>query len=71
MPNWLDLCLNFYVLFSPFIPLIQMVSCGQGGILAMFPYGGVRAMFMSLKFHLKAIFLGLKFANLKFPFFGG
>ena len=36
----------------------------------MFAYGGVRAMFLGLKFHLKAIFLGLKFANMNFPFFG-
>ena len=28
----------------------------QGGVLAMFAYGGVRAMFLGLKFHLKAIF---------------
>ena len=37
----------------------------------MFAYGGVRAMFLGLKFHLKAIFLGLKFANMNFPFLGG
>ena len=29
---------------------------------------GVRAMFLGLKFHLKAIFLGLKLANMNFPF---
>ena len=28
-------------------------------------------MFLGLKFYLKAIFLGLKFANMNFPFFGG
>ena len=38
------------------------------GVLAMFAYRGVHAMFLGLKFHLKAIFLGLK---LNFPFFGG
>ena len=37
----------------------------------MFAYGGVRAMFLGLKFHLKTIFLGLKFANLNFSFLGG
>ena len=37
----------------------------------MFACGGVRAMFLGLKFHLKAIFVGLKFANMNFPFFGG
>ena len=41
-----------------------------GGVLAMFAYGGVRAMFLGLKFHLKAIFLGLKFSNMNVPFFG-
>ena len=41
------------------------------GVLAMFAYGGVRVMFLGLKFHLKAIFLGPKFANMNFPFFGG
>ena len=29
------------------------------------------AMFLGLKFHFKAVFLGLKFANMNFPFFGG
>ena len=33
--------------------------------------GGVHAMFSGLKFHLKAIFLGLKFSNMNFPFLGG
>ena len=37
----------------------------------MFAYGGVRVMFLGLKFHLKAIFLGLKFAKMNFPRFGG
>ena len=37
----------------------------------MFAYGGVRAMFLGLKFHLKTIFLGLKFANMNFSFLGG
>ena len=37
----------------------------------MFAYGGVHTMFLGLKFPLKAIFLGLKFANMNFPFFGG
>ena len=41
------------------------------GVLAMFAYGGVRAMFMGLKFHLKAIILDLKFAKMNFPRFGG
>ena len=36
----------------------------------MFAYGGVRAKFLRLKFHLKAISLGLKFANMNFPVFG-
>ena len=31
-------------------------------VLAMFAYGGVRAMFLGLKFHVKAIFGGLRFA---------
>ena len=29
---------------------------GGGGVLAMFAYEGVHAMFLGLKFHLKAIF---------------
>ena len=33
------------------------------GVLAMFAYGGVRAMFLGLKVHLKAIFFGLKFEH--------
>ena len=37
----------------------------------MFSYGGVRAMFLGLKFHLKAIFLGLKFSNMNVPFYWG
>ena len=37
----------------------------------MFAYGDVRAKFLGLKFHLKAIFLGLKFANMSFPFLWG
>ena len=37
----------------------------------MFAYGGVRAMFLGLKFHLKAILLGLKFVDMNFPFLGG
>ena len=44
---------------------------GGGGVLAMFAFGGVRAMFLGLKFHLKAIFLGLKFANMYFLVLGG
>ena len=32
---------------------------------------GVRAMLLGLKFHLKAIFFGLKFASMKFSFFRG
>ena len=40
------------------------------GVLAMFPYRGVCAKFLRLKFHLKAISLGLKFANMNFPVFG-
>ena len=36
----------------------------------MFAYGGVRAMFLGQKFHLKAIFLGLKFSNMNVPFLG-
>ena len=37
----------------------------------MFAYGGVRAMFLGVKFHLKAIFLGVKFSNMNFPFLAG
>ena len=37
----------------------------------MFAYGGVRAMFLGLKFHLKAIFLGSKICNMNFPILGG
>ena len=37
----------------------------------MFAYGGVHAMFLGLKFYLKAIVLGLKFSNMNVPFFGG
>ena len=33
-----------------------------GGVLAMFAYGGVRAMFLGLKFYLKAIFGDVRFA---------
>ena len=44
----------------------NVVSCDFSmfpkGVLAMFAYGGVRAMSLGLKFHLKAIFGGLKFA---------
>ena len=36
----------------------------------MFAYGGVRAMFLGLKFHLKAIFGGSEICNMNFPFFG-
>ena len=38
------------------------------GALTMFVDGGMRAMFLSLKFHLEAILLGLKFANMNFPY---
>ena len=37
----------------------------------MFAYGGVYAMFLGLKFHLKAIFWGLKCSNMYVPFLGG
>ena len=37
----------------------------------MFAYRNVLAMFLDLKFHLKAIFLGLKFSKMNFPRFGG
>ena len=37
----------------------------------MFAYGGVRAMFLGLKFHLKAIFWGSKICNMNFPIGGG
>ena len=50
--------------------LLQMTNTIPG-VLAIFAYGGLRAMFLGLKFHLKAIFLGLKFANMNFPLFGG
>ena len=36
----------------------------------MFAYGGVRAMFLGLKFHLKAIFWGLRFAIRTSHFWG-
>ena len=36
----------------------------------MFAYGDVRAMFLGLKFHLKAIFLGSKICNMNFQFLG-
>ena len=41
------------------------------GVLAMFAYRGVCAMFLGLKSHLKAISLGLKFADMNFPILGG
>ena len=44
---------------------------GREGVLSMFAYRGVSAMFLGLKFHLKAIFLGLKFSNMNVLFFGG
>ena len=37
----------------------------------MLAYGGVRAMFLGLKFHMKAIFLGSKICNMNFPILGG
>ena len=52
-----------------FFPISTLSEVGQmicleprTGVLAMFAYGGVRAMFLGLKFHLKAIFWGLRFA---------
>ena len=36
----------------------------------MFAYGGVRAMFWGLKFHLKAIFFVSKICNMNFPILG-
>ena len=47
----------------------KIISPMGEGVLAMFAYEDVRAMFLRLKFHLKAIFLGLKFANMNFPYF--
>ena len=35
----------------------------------MFAYGGVHAIFLGLKFHLTAIFMSLKFANMNFQFY--
>ena len=35
----------------------------------MLAYRGVRAMLLGLKFHLKALFFGLKSTNMNFPFF--
>ena len=67
---------NYGTLFAKFlvssVNIIDTVrrGGGGGGVLAMFAYGGVSAMFLGLKFHLKVIFLGLKFANMNFPFFG-
>ena len=49
--------------------LIARVVPQRGG-LAMIAHGGVRAMFLGLKLHLKAIFLGLKSSNMNVPFFG-
>ena len=43
----------------------------QGGVLAMFAYGGAHAMFLGLKFHLKAFFGGFKICNMNFPNFEG
>ena len=40
------------------------------GVLAMFAYEGVRAMFLGLKFHLKVI-SGSKICNMNFLFLGG
>ena len=57
-------------IYHPNFVLYGETSPG-GGVLAMFAYGGVRAMFLGLKFHLKAIFLGLKFSNMNVPFFWG
>ena len=37
----------------------------------MLAYRGVRAMLLGLKFHLKALFFGLKSTNMNFPFFLG
>ena len=42
---------------------------GPQGVLPMLAYRGVRAVFLGLKFHLKAIFLGPKFANMNFQIF--
>ena len=36
----------------------------------MFAYGDVCAMFLGLKFHLKAIFGGSKICNMNFPILG-
>ena len=44
---------------------------GGGGVLAMFVYGGVHAMFLGLKFHLKVIFGGSKICNMNFLILGG
>ena len=44
---------------------------GGGGVVAMFAYNGVLAMFLGLKFHLKAIFWGSKICNMNFPILGG
>ena len=51
----------------------QMIclESGGGGVLAMFAYGGVRAMLLGLKFHLKAIFLRSKICNMNFPIWRG
>ena len=50
----------FYAIsISQTLTLITIESSlvvNPGGVLAMFAYGGVRAMFLGLKFHLKAIF---------------
>ena len=58
---------------------IYWVDHGQGGggggggreYLPRLHTGGVHAMFLGLKLHLKAIFLGLKFSNINVLFWGG
>ena len=50
------------------VHVVLVANANFRGILVMFAYGAVRIMFLGLKFYLKAIFLGLEFARMKFPF---
>ena len=50
------------------VHVVLVANTNFRGILVMFAYGAVRTMFLGLKFYLKAIFLGLEFASMKFPF---
>ena len=53
-----------------YLPLFVCKSSSAQGVLAMFAYGGVRGMFLGLKFHLKAIFWGSNICNMNSPILG-